>query len=335
MQEIEREFPKASIHRRNTGYAVDLIAKTEPFNSQGKSFNFCELLCGSEGTLALATEIKLSVDALPAPEAVVVCAHFRSVKESLLAVQIAMKHKPFLCELMDKLILDCTKENIQQQKNRFFLEGDPEAVLMVEFRGDSTDEVDDLADALIVAFQTEGMGYAYPKVSSPENNKVWSLRKAGLGVLANLPGDPKAVACIEDTAVAIEDLPAYIDEFTAIMDGFGQRSVYYAHAGAGELHLRPILDLKKSKDRELFHDITEETAKLVKKYQGSLSGEHGDGRVRAEFIPLMVGEKNYELLKEIKKIWDPKGIFNPGKIVDAPPMNSSLRYEAEQETPSF
>ena len=332
---ISAEFPKASIHRRNTGYAIDLLAQTEPFDPSGKSFNFCELLCGSEGTLAFVTEIKLSVDPLPPSEAVVVCAHFNSVKESLLAVQVAMKQQPFFCELMDKLVLDCTKENKEQAQNRFFIEGDPEAILMVEFRGDSRDEVDEKADQLIAALQFEKMGYAFPKVYAPNNNKVWSLRKAGLGALANLPGDPKAVACIEDTAVAIEDLPAYIEEFTEMMDRFGQQSVYYAHAGAGELHLRPILDLKKSKDRQLFHDITEETAKLVKKYQGSLSGEHGDGRVRAEFIPLMIGEHNYELIKQVKQAWDPKGIFNPGKIVNAPPMNTTLRYDADQETPEY
>ncbi len=333
--EIAKEFPKPSIHRRNTGYAIDLLAQMEPFDPNGRSFNFCELLCGSEGTLALVTEIKLSVDPLPASESVVVCVHFNSVKESLRAVQPAMQFNPFACELMDKIILDCTKDNIEQQKNRFFIDGDPQAILMVEFRADTKDDAEAIANDLIDIYQAEGLGYAFPKVFSPYTDRVWSLRKAGLGLLANLPGDPKAVACIEDTAVTIEDLPDYIDEFTHMMESFGQRSVYYAHAGAGEIHLRPILDLKKSKDRQLFHDITKETAKLVKKYQGSLSGEHGDGRVRAEFIPLMIGEKNYQLLKEVKKAWDPKGIFNPGKIVDAPPMNTELRYEAEQENPVF
>lgn len=331
--QIKKEFPKESIHRRNTGYAIDLLAKMEPFDPNGKSFNFCELLCGSEGTLALVTEIKLSVDPLPAPEAVVVCAHFNSVHESLIAVQMAMQQKPFMCELMDKIILDCTKENIEQQQNRFFLQGDPAAVLMVEFRGDAEEDVEFQADQFIDALQRKELGYAYPKVFAPDNKKIWSLRKAGLGVLANLPGDPKAVACIEDTAVDIQDLPEYIDEFTQMMEGYGQKSVYYAHAGAGEIHLRPILDLKKSKDQQLFYDITHDTAQLVKKYQGSLSGEHGDGRVRAAFIPLMVGEHNYQLLKQMKQIWDPNGIFNPGKIVDAPPMNTSLRYAADQKTP--
>jgi Fe-S oxidoreductase len=188
---------------------------------------------------------------------------------------------------------------------------------------------------MIAAMKAAGLGYSYPIVETPKTKQVWALRKASLGLLANIPGDEKAVACIEDTAVDIQDLPAYIADFTKIMEGFGQRSVYYAHAGAGEIHLRPILDLKKSKDQQMFYDISKASAELVKKYDGSLSGEHGDGRVRAAFIPIMIGEKNYETIKEVKKIWDPKGIFNPGKIVDAAPMNTSLRYKPDQATPEF
>ena len=161
------------------------------------------------------------------------------------------------------------------------------------------------------------------------------MRKAGLGLLANIPGDKKAVACIEDTAVALTDLPDYIDEFGEIMDRFGQRAVHYAHAGAGELHLRPILNLKDPRDVDDFYQITLETAKLVRKYRGSLSGEHGDGRVRAAFLEMMVGEKNYQLFRDIKRTWDPHNLFNPGKIVEAPPMNEQLRTEVGAEVPEF
>ena len=159
------------------------------------------------------------------------------------------------------------------------------------------------------------------------------LRKAGLGALGNMVGDMKAVACIEDTAVALDDLPDYIEEFTKIMAKYQQNAVYYAHAGAGELHLRPILNLKKSEDVVLFRKITTETAKLVKKYQGSFSGEHGDGIVRAEFIPLMIGEENYQLLRRIKKAFDPNNVFNKGKITDAFAMDKSLRYEIDRTEP--
>ncbi|MFK7774970.1 MAG: FAD-binding and (Fe-S)-binding domain-containing protein [Saprospiraceae bacterium] len=328
---IHTHFPKSTIHRRNTGYALDYLLNTELFSEVNEPFDFCKLLCGSEGTLAFTTEVKLDLDDLPLPCNVVLAAHFNSIDESLRATQIAMQHQPTACELMDKIILDCTKENIEQSKNRFFVEGDPQGVLMVEFRGTTILEAENQAKKLIEELKSKNLGYAFPIIPAEKTKQVWQLRSAGLGLLANIPGDKKAVACIEDTAVAIEDLPEYIAEFSEIMRGFGQRSVYYAHAGAGEIHLRPILNLKKSEDVEQFFQISKASAELVKKYNGSLSGEHGDGRVRAEFIPLMVGKENYQLFCNIKHTWDPNNIFNPGKIVDAAPMNTFLRYEPEQK----
>jgi FAD/FMN-containing dehydrogenase/Fe-S oxidoreductase len=334
-QEILQQFPNQKIHRRNTGYAVDELLKQQPFDENGKPFNLCELICGSEGTLAFVTEIKLNLVPLPPKEKVVVAIHFKSLEESLRATVIAMKHQPTACELIDKIILDCTKQNIEQSKNRFFVKGDPEAILCVEFHGETKEEIDAKAKALQHDFENENIGYHFPSLYGNDINKIWTLRKAGLGLLANIPGDAKAVAVIEDTAVTVEDLPAYIGEFTDMMSKYQQRSVYYAHAGAGELHLRPILDLKKKEDRVLFRTIATDTAHLVKKYNGSLSGEHGDGRVRGEFIPLMVGEKNYQLLRKLKYTFDANNILNPGKIVDTPPMDTSMRYEENQETRQF
>ncbi len=334
-REIREHFPKSSIHRRNTGYAVDALLGMKPFRRNGARFNMCPLLCGSEGTLAFTTEIKLHVDPLPLPESVVVCAHFESIAACMHAAVISMAERPTACELMDKIILDLTKDNIEQQKNRFFVEGDPAGILMVEFQEKTREEADARAKRLIASLKQAGLGFAYPKVFGAATEKVWTLRKAGLGLLSNMKGDAKPVACIEDTAVALEDLPAYIEEFSGMMEHFGQEAVYYAHAGAGELHLRPVLNLKKGEDQERFYDITKATAGLVKRYKGSLSGEHGDGRVRAPFVPLMIGEKNYQLLRDIKSNWDPLNIFNPGKIVDAGPMNESLRYEAGQDTPQY
>ena len=327
IQEINTQLPKASIHRRNTGYAIDYLYDSSAFQDVQQDFNFCKLLAGSEGTLAFTTEIKLHVDPLPLAHHNVVALHFTNLEDSLIATQVAMQHLPSACELMDKIILDCTKENTEQSKNRFFIEGDPEAVLMVELRA-STDELAiKKAEDLISDMQKQKLGYAYPIIPAAKSKQVWALRSAGLGLLANIPGDKKAVACIEDTAVALEDLPAYIKEFSQIMSKYKQRSVYYAHAGAGEIHLRPILDLKHPDDRKQFHDISRDVALLVKKYRGSLSGEHGDGRVRAPFIPLVVGDKIYNLFKRIKATWDPDNIFNPGKIVEAAPMYEMLRYE--------
>ncbi len=334
-QNIHDKFPHPEIHRRNTGYALDEILKQQPFNENGKPLNLSKLLTGSEGTLAFTTEITLSLDDLPPSNVMVVCPHFESIRESMEATVITMQESPFACELMDKIILDCTKENKEQAQNRAFVEGDPQAILMVEFRDNDILVLKEKVVNYIKTLKKENFGYAYPIIEGKNVPKVWQLRAAGLGVLANLPGDKKAVACIEDTAVRVDDLANYIDEFSEMMDSFGQESVYYAHAGAGEIHLRPILDLKKASDVKLFYQISKASALLVAKYKGALSGEHGDGRVRAPFIPLVLGEENYQTLKKVKSIFDPKNIFNPGKIVDAAPMDSSLRYEPEQETKKF
>ncbi len=333
--EIRAEYPRPDIHRRNTGYAVDLLLRSNIFTPGGPDFNFCALLTGSEGTLAIATEITLRAVPLPAPCDVVLCAHFGDMQECLRAVVVAVQHRPTACELMDHLILDCARANREQARNSFFVEGNPAAVLMIEFRGHTPEEAHRRAQELVADFRAQGLGYAFPIVAAPQSKRVWELRNAGLGVLSNMPGAAKGIPCIEDTAVAVSDLPDYIAEFEQMMARFGQKSVYYAHAGDGELHLRPILNLKKTEDRQRLREIGEAMARLVKKYRGSLSGEHGDGRVRAEFIPLVLGQKNYELLRSIKYTWDPDGIFNPGKIVDAPPMNTSLRYEADQPDRHF
>ena len=329
-EQIIEGYPKASITRRNTGYAVDALMHSTVFEDTEELFNFSKLLCGSEGTLAFTTELKLQIVPLPKPFQVVLNAHFNSITESLQATLVAMKLTPSACELMDKTILDCTKNNITQQKNRFFVEGDPEAILMVEFRGATIEEAKHQAEFLETNLKASQLGYAYTLVEEEDCNKVWDLRKAGLGLLANIPGDAKAVACIEDTAVELADLPLYIEAFTSLMTSYHQKAVYYAHAGAGELHLRPILNLKSSSDVTLFRSISEASAKLVKSYKGALSGEHGNGRVRSEFIPLVLGEDNYQLLKRLKSTWDPSSLFNPGKIVDAVPMDKALRYQADQ-----
>jgi FAD/FMN-containing dehydrogenase/ferredoxin len=334
-EEIRKEFPKKSVERRNTGYAVDLLIDMAPFTAGGPEFNFCSLIAGSEGTLAFITEIKLNVVPLPPKEIGLLCVHFHTIDESLRANLIGLQYRPSASELIDHYVLECTKENIEQSKNRFFVQGDPGAILVIEFCRESREEIEKITQQVEADMRAAGLGYHFPVLYGADTKKIWSLRKAGLGLLSNLPGDEKAVPVIEDTAVDVVDLPAYIREFNEILKKYGLYSVHYAHAGSGELHLRPIINLKTKEGNQLFRSIAEEVATLVKKYNGSLSGEHGDGRLRGEFIRQMVGEKNYRLLKSIKDAWDPQHIFNPNKIVDTPPMDTMLRYEPGQLTPEF
>ena len=211
-QEIKREFPKETIHRRCTGYAIDELLKSELFGGKEPTINVAKLLAGSEGTLAFSTSITIQLDDLPPKESIMVCSHFESINESLKATLVAMNHNLYNCELMDKIILDCTKNNRDLAKNRFFLQGDPKAVLMLEVSANTLPEAEVLADKLIADLQNNGFGYHHPKVYGADIAKVHYLRKAGLGALGNMVGDKKAVACIEDTAVALEDLPSYIEQ---------------------------------------------------------------------------------------------------------------------------
>lgn len=327
IESIEKGYPKKSLTRRNTGYALDFLIPQE-----GKeNFNMCELIAGSEGTLLFVTEAKLKLLPLPPKQEALVCVHFNSLAESLLANIIILKHQPMASELVDKYIMDFTKGHPVYQHNRFFIEGEPEALLMVEFFAETQQEIDFKTSALIADLKLAGLGYAYPIVYGQQTKLAWDVRKAGLGLIRNLPGDNQPVNLIEDCAVAPEDLPAYIEELQQILDKYSLKASYYAHAGAGELHVEPMINLKTSEGKELFRTVLKETAALVKKHQGSLSGEHGDGRLRGEFIKDVLGTEVYELLKEVKQLFDPLGVFNANKIVDTPPMNEFLRYEADKQ----
>ena len=319
-QLVVENFPEKSLRRRSCGYAID--------EAIADGINLCNLLCGSEGTLAFITAIQLSLDPLPPAKKMVLCAHCHSLSDSYRANLIALKHNPVAVELMDGKILDLCRSSYSQQQNQFFIKGEPEALLITEFNGE---EMEQQADALEKDLLTSGLAYYCSRVFNDDIGRVWALRKAGLGVLTSVKGDRKPIGVIEDTAVAPERLPDYLSEFEQMMRRHGLSCIYYGHISTGELHLRPVLDVKQPQDRRLFRQVAEETALLVRKYRGSLSGEHGDGRLRGEFIPLVYGEAVYELMRQVKQCWDPDGVFNMHKIVDTPPMDESLRYDVGQQ----
>ena len=324
--EIRKEFPDPKVMRRNNGYALDVLLETDPFTANGKLFNFCHLLAGSEGTLLFVTKIRLNVVPLPPKFQGLVCAHFKTLEDAFYGNIIALRHSPDAIELTDDVILNCTLENIEQRKNRFFIQGHPKAILTIEFSVDSEEKLREKAINLETDLRKAGYGYHFPFFTDKESiRRIWELRKAGLGLLSNIPGEKRNVTVIEDTAIAPDYLPDYIREFDEIIAKYGLTCVYYGHIATGELHLRPLLNLKDPQDVKIYHSLAEDVARLVKKFRGSLSGEHGDGRLRGEFIPLMLGKHNYELIRKLKYTWDPQNLFNPGKIVDTPPITKDLR----------
>jgi len=335
-QLIRDNYPKPTVTRRNTGYALDMLMDCQVFDpASPKPFNLCQLIAGSEGTLFLGVEFELNVEPLPPPGALL-CAHFKDIQDSLHATLIAMRHRPYGCELIDRHILECTKANLEQAKNRFFVQGDPGAVLVIEVRHADRAVIEATTRTMEQEMRAAGLGYAFPVLWGADCDKVWDLRRAGQGLMMNIPGDAKPREVVEDTAVAVEDLPAYIAEFAALMrDKYGISSVYYAHVGAGELHTRPLFDLKTPEGLKFFRGIATDVAALVKKYRGSLSGEHGDGRLRGEFIPFMVGPECYAMMRRVKETFDPLGLLNPGKIIDTPPMDTSLRHGPDHPVPEI
>ena len=322
---IVENYPDKELNRRSCGYAIDEVIETLP------TINLCKLLAGSEGTLAFITEITVSLDLLPPKEIMVVCGHCDELAKSFEGNLVALKHQPTAIELMDGDILQLSKGNVEQQRNRFFVDGDPAALLITELRAETRDELDQKADALEKDLLDSGLIYKCTRVYGNDVSKVWNLRKAGLGILGSMKGDAKPMGVIEDTAVAPSRLPTYLKDFRQLLDKLGAKCVFYGHISTGELHLRPIINLKAKEGRKLFRTLAKETALLVKKHRGSISGEHGDGRLRGEFIPLLYGNDTYELMRQVKHCWDPDGLLNRHKIVDTLPMDSMLRFEEDQQ----
>lgn len=319
---IEETYPDKELTRRSCGYAIDEVI--EDIGKDG-TINLCKLIAGSEGTLAFLTRIKVSLDPLPPKEVMVVCAHCVSLDAAFEANLTALQQHPTAIELMDGEILELSKHTPSVE--RFFVQGDPAALLIAELRSDTRADLDIQAEVMEKALQATGLITVCTRVYGSDVAKVWNLRKAGLGILSSMKGDAKPTGVIEDTAVAPSRLPAYMRDFRDMLQRLGTSCVFYGHISTGELHLRPILNLKTEVGKRLFRTIAHETTLLVRKHRGTISGEHGDGRLRGEFIPLQYGEPTYELMRQVKYCWDPDNIFNPHKIVDTPKMDEYLRAD--------
>jgi FAD/FMN-containing dehydrogenase/Fe-S oxidoreductase len=340
-QAIITEFPKPSIRRRNTGYAVDLLLRSNVFTPGGPDFNMCALVAGSEGTLCVVTEATLNL--VPALPPVVGCLamHFNDNIESLRATLVALRYKPTACELFGdfhvRQIIENNKINDHNiiARNSRWIEGDPQSIIVVEFSEATRRDVEDKAAALTAELKRRNMGYAWPLYFGEDVERIWTLRRAIGGINNSRPGDVKFFDLIEDSAVDVEDQPEYVRQLEDKLHAGGVQFTQSAHVGDGELHTIVFLNPKTREGVRLYRWLLETVSSLVKSFRGSLSGEHGDGRMRAEFLPKMIGERNYQLCCTIKETFDPAVILNPNKIVRALPCDESLRYSPEKETPDL
>lgn len=325
-EEIDRRYPK--VLRRVGGYNLD------EFTDPSKLVNLSKMMVGSEGTLGIVLEAKLRLVPLPKAKAVMVIA-FADLLESLSATPVILTHKPSAIEVMDKAILDNTRQNagLDQIRN-LFIPGDPGATLCVEFYADRKEDLLPRLMALEQDLRSKNYGYAYhSEMDLAAQAKIWSLREAALGLSMAMKEDAKSISFVEDTAVPPEKLRDYIERFLAIIHRHGTTAGIYAHASVGCLHVRPVINLKTAEGVLKFEAIAQDVAELVLEFGGALSGEHGDGLVRSPFMRLMFGDLLYEAFREIKRTFDPLSILNPGKIVEAPPISSNLRFGAGYVTP--
>ena len=321
--EIRRRYPQ--ILRRVGGYNLDDFVSPE-------SFELARMLVGSEGTLALTVDATLRLE--PLPVAKVLCTvQFEDVLEALAATPAILEHGPSALELIDRFILDATRDRTQFEPLRDFVEGDPGAVLIVEFFGDDQQELAARLDALVEFLREAGLGHHFHRALEPSAQaRIWELRRAGLGLSMSQRGDAKSISFVEDTAVAPERLRDYIERFQRILEKYGVSAGIYAHASVGLMHIRPVINMKTVEGVARFENIASEVANLVLEFGGALSGEHGDGLARAPFQERMFGSILYKAFCQVKSTFDPFGLLNPGKIVHAPPLTANLKFSPDYRT---
>lgn len=326
-KEIERRFP--NILRRVGGYNLDEFIDTS------SGFNLSKLIVGSEGTLGLIVEARLRLVPLPAAKAVLTIEYDELLK-ALAETPSILTHNPSAVEVMDRSILAHAKENAAlDQMSRAVLHTDCGALLCVELYADDNAELLERLDRLEADIRSRGIATHVERATKQaDQSRIWKLRESSLGLSMAMKGDAKSISFVEDTAVAPEKLRDFIERFLQIIDRHGTTAGIYAHASVGCLHVRPVVNMKTADGVRTFEAIANEIANLVLEFGGALSGEHGDGLVRGPFMERMFGRTLYDAFRTIKQTFDPDGLFNPGKIVNTPPITTNLRYGPRYQTPN-
>ena len=320
-EEIDRRYPR--IQRRVSGYNLDFLRDNKPVN-------LSNMIVGSEGTLGTITAAKVKLEPIPTNIGLAIV-HFKDLFESMEATVMILDHGPSAVELVDKMILDRSKSSLGLSRQTTFIEGDPEAILLVEFFGENMKEVESKIDNMNQALQKRNLSYACSKALRPEEQRsAWAIRSAGLGLLMSVKGDSKPLPFVEDTAVSPERLPEYVRRFDSIVKSHNTYAGYYGHASVGCLHIRPMINIKTQSGLRDLVSISDQISDLVLEFNGSMSGEHGDGIVRGVWTEKMLGSTLYQAFKDLKNSFDPDNILNPGKIINTPPMTENLRLSPEQ-----
>ena len=330
IEEIQEDIKKAypNIMRRVQGYNLDSFV-------DNNKWNLSSLITGSEGTLGVVLDAKLNLEPLPTSK-ILCTVHFSDLLECISTVAPILEHKPSAVEIMDEDVVIRARKNLSIAPLTEWIEGNPKGILVVEFFGQSEEEVQLKAEGLVADLKERKRGYAWPILSAPATQgKVWAVRKNGLGLMLGIKGDRKPIPFIEDSSIPIVHLPEYIDLVLKFCKERDVPVAMYAHASVGLIHVRPVLNLKEQKDIDNMKAIARYSFDLVRKYGGSISGEHGDGRIRSHFLEEYFGPKVYGAFKKVKNLFDPAGIMNPGVIVDAGPMDANLRYGVDYKTPDF
>jgi FAD/FMN-containing dehydrogenase/Fe-S oxidoreductase len=308
----------------NAGYSLAALARSQPWEPDGPPFNLAPFLCGSEGTLALVTEVTLRLSPIPRARRMVL-GHFHDLESALRAVPGILRHGPAAVELLDRNLLAPTGGKFPQRAERSWVEGDPAAVLIIELWGEQVQSLQRRAQDLSASLRAERLGYAWPALEPPHLERVWDLRRSSLGLLMGMPGTRQAVPGMEDGAVFVGALPEYFRDVQGILARHGVDAVFYGSVSVGLIHVRPELDLDRREDRVRFEVLMGEIASLVARHGGCFSAKHGDGRLRSPYLPRLLGAEMMALQRRVKQVFDSFGLFNPGQVLDPPPLLEDLR----------
>ena len=330
-EDIRSKYPPH--WRRVMGYNLnELVPEIGRRHATNGTLNMARLIVGSEGTFVSVVEAKMRLIRRPKKTAVEVI-HYREVQEALESAASLLETGPYAVELTDKMILDLARNNIEQSQRMGFVHGDPGAIMIVEYAGESDADVRAKIEALDARRQRERFGYtAHVAYDAAEQQSIWKLRKAGLGLLLGMKGDKKPIAFVEDTAVAPQHLAEFVSRFREIFTKHDTEGAYYGHCSVGCLHIRPVIDLKTPRGLEQVRAIADEITDLVVRFNGTISSEHGDGRARSPYLERMYGPRIMQAFRELKRAFDPDNRMNPGNIVAPAGVTEHLRYGTQYTT---